>query len=253
MHVPVQGVRQQTPCAHVPLAHSLPSVHGALGALRPHEPLLHTAGATQSPSTEHAAWQVEAPHRYGAHEIAAGVTHAPAPSHVEPGVYVVPPPGQLAPAHGVPCGYLWQAPPSHMPFVPHVDALWARQAPEGSGAPVGTSAHWPIVATMAHERHAPAQAVAQHTPCAQKPEPHSMACEQNAPIGLTPQLPAAHVFGAPQSPLVRHEVKQRAPLQAYGAHGSAAGATHWPLPSHAAAGVYTFASQCSAAHSVPGL
>ena len=140
-----------------------------------------------------------------------------------------------------------------MPFVPHVVVPCATHLPEGSGAPVGTSPHWPMVPASAQERHVPAQAVAQHTPCAQKPDVHSVPAEQNAPMGLVPQLAATHVLGDRQSSLVRHDEKQRAPLQPYGAHGSDAGVTHCPPPSHTAAGVYTFASQRSGAHTVPGL
>jgi hypothetical protein len=86
MHVPVQAVRQQTPCAQKPLAHSLASPHVAPGDLRPHDPALHTDGARQSASEVHVALHADAPHLYGAHEVAAGVTHAPAPSQLEPGV-----------------------------------------------------------------------------------------------------------------------------------------------------------------------
>jgi hypothetical protein len=119
-HVPAHAVRQQTPCAHTPVAHSVPSLHAAPGDLSPHEPLLHTDGETQSASAEQVALQTASPHLKGAQEIAAGVTHAPAPSQVDPAVYVVPVAGQVAPAHGVPCGYFWQDPASHMPLVPQV-------------------------------------------------------------------------------------------------------------------------------------
>jgi len=206
MHVPVHVVRQQTPCAHVPVAHSLPSPHGAPGALRPHEPALQTEGATQSALAVHVALHAEAPHWYGAHAMAAGVTQAPAPSQVDAGVNVAPLAGHVAPPHGVPCGYFWHPPAAHMPLVPHVEVPCATHVPDGSGAPVGTSAHWPMVAAIAHERQAPAHAVAQQTPCAQKPDPHSAACEQNAPAGFVPQLPAAQVFGATQLVLSRQDV-----------------------------------------------
>ena len=60
--VPVQAVRQQTPCAQMPVAHSVPSLQAPPGDLRPHEPLLHTEGDTQSASDAHVALQTEAPH-----------------------------------------------------------------------------------------------------------------------------------------------------------------------------------------------
>jgi hypothetical protein len=62
MHVPAQAVRQQAPCAQMPVAHSMPSPHAAPGGLRPHEPLLQTEGATQSASDAHVALQTDAPH-----------------------------------------------------------------------------------------------------------------------------------------------------------------------------------------------
>jgi hypothetical protein len=49
------------------------------------------------------ALQAEAPQRKGKQDVAAGVTQAPAPSQVEPGVKVVLFAGQLGAAHGVPC------------------------------------------------------------------------------------------------------------------------------------------------------
>lgn len=206
MHVPAQAVRQQTPCAQTPVVHSVPSLHVPPGDLRPHDPALHTDGATQSASAVQVALHEEAPHLYGAHDVDGGVTHAPAPSQLEAGVCVVPFAGQLAPPHGVPCAYFWQAPASHMPFVPHIEGDWATHVPVGSGEPVATALHWPMVPPSAHERQVPAQAVAQHTPCAQKPEPHSSAFEQKAPVGFFPHDWLAHVFGATQLPLSWHDV-----------------------------------------------
>jgi hypothetical protein len=86
MHVPLHADRQQTPCAQVPEAHSTPSLHAAPGDLSPHEPSLHTEGAAQSASEAQVPLHTEAPHLKGAQELAAGVTHAPAPSQAEAGV-----------------------------------------------------------------------------------------------------------------------------------------------------------------------
>ena len=61
-HVPAHAVRQQTPCAQMPVVHSVPSPHVAPGDLRPHDPLLQTEGATQSESEVHVALQTEEPH-----------------------------------------------------------------------------------------------------------------------------------------------------------------------------------------------
>ena len=78
----------------------------------------------------------------------------------------------------------------------------------------------------------PLQSVAQQTPCAQKVDAHSVPVEQKAPMGFLPHELAAQVLGAMQSPSPWHWVKQREPLHAKGAHGSAWGVTHWPAPSH---------------------
>jgi hypothetical protein len=234
---PVQSVLQQTPCAQKPLAHSLPSAHVAPGDLRPHEPFVHIAGGPQSSSVVQLALHAEAPQRNGKHEVAPGVTQAPAPSHVEPGVKVVVVGGQLGSPQGVPCANFWQAPAAHMPFVPHIAAGCATQVFEGSGAPVATSPQVPIAPASAHDLHGPAQAVEQHTPCAQKPERHSEAFEQNAPIGFGPQEVAVHTLGERHWLSLVHRSKQRAPLHPKGAHGIDAGATHWPVLLHAAAGV----------------
>jgi hypothetical protein len=103
--VPVQAVRQHTPCEQKPLPHSVPSAQVAPGALRPQVPFVQTAGGAQSAFAAQAARQAKAAHWNGAHELAAGVTQAPAPSQVEAGVNVAVPAGQLAAPQGVPCGY----------------------------------------------------------------------------------------------------------------------------------------------------
>jgi hypothetical protein len=101
--VPVQAVRQHTPCEQKPLAHSVRSAQVAPGGLSPHDPFVHVAGGSQSASAAQAARHAAAPHRNGKQELAAGVTQAPAPSQVEAGVKVAAPAGQLAAPQGVPC------------------------------------------------------------------------------------------------------------------------------------------------------
>jgi hypothetical protein len=120
VHVPAQAESQQTPCAQKVDWHSLPSAHVLPSPLRPHEPFVHTAGDAQSASVVHAALHTPAPHSKGKHELAAGVTHAPWPSQVEPGVKVVVVAGQVEAAHEVPTAYFWQAPAWHLPFVPQL-------------------------------------------------------------------------------------------------------------------------------------
>jgi hypothetical protein len=169
--------------------------------------------------------------------VAGGFTHVPAPSQADAGVNVVEPAGQAAPAHGVPAAYRWQAPASHMPFVPQLDGLCTAHVPDGSGALVATFTHWPMAPVIAHDLQEAVQAVEQHTPCAQKPEPHSLASEQNAPMAFLPHELATHALGVTQSALLPQEVKQRAPLHAKGAQGSDEDATHRPVPLQVEAGV----------------
>jgi hypothetical protein len=234
-HVPVQAVLQQTPCAQKPLAHSVPSPQTEPGALSPQEPAVQTAGVWQSASAAQLALHASAPQRNGKHELAGGVTQAPAPSQVEPGVKVVL--GQLGSPHDVPCANFWHAPAAHMPFVPQLAAAWATQVLDGSGAPVGTSAQVPMAPASAHDLQAPAQAVAQQTPCAQTPEPHSRAVEQNEPMGFGPHELCSHTFGSTHWASTVQALKQRVPLHAKGAQGSEGGAAHWPVPLQVDAGV----------------
>jgi hypothetical protein len=102
MQLPMQAVRQQTPCEQKPVAHSVPSPQVAPGDLRPHDPPAHTDGAWQSASALHVPLHAATPHLYGAHEVDVGFTQVPAPSQAEPGVNVVEPAGQEASAQGVP-------------------------------------------------------------------------------------------------------------------------------------------------------
>jgi hypothetical protein len=56
--VPQAVDAQQTPSTQLPLSHSLPAAQIWPRRFLPHEPLLQTVPATQSPSPEHAARQV---------------------------------------------------------------------------------------------------------------------------------------------------------------------------------------------------
>jgi hypothetical protein len=83
--------------------------------------------------------------------------------------------------------------------VPQLAAPASVHVPAGSAPPAGTGAHVPSVPESAHDVHAPAQAVRQHTPCAQKPSVHSSPPPQAAPGGLRPHEPLTQVLGAAQS------------------------------------------------------
>jgi hypothetical protein len=100
---PWQAVAQQYPCAQKFEWHSAAVAQACPFPLRPHEPLMQTAGEAQSPSTVHEFLHTLAPHWYGKQGLALGVTHLPAPSQAEAAVKVVVPDGQLEPWQVVPC------------------------------------------------------------------------------------------------------------------------------------------------------
>ena len=105
-------------------------------------------------------------------------------------------PGQVEGLQTVPFAYFWQAPAMQRPFVPQLAPPWSWQIPAGSGAPVETFVHAPRVPVMAHDWQAPVQALSQHTPCAQNVDPHSLPCEQDAPLFLRPhELPLQTLGG----------------------------------------------------------
>ena len=136
--------------------------------------------------------------------MAVLVRQTPAPSQVRAGVNAVP--TQVDATHVVPVAYRRQAAePSQKPSVPHELAPWSVHWLSGSW-PAGTAVHVPTLPVSAHDWQVPVQAVAQQKPCAQKPELHSAAAPQAAPIGFLPQLPAMQVLGDVQSALVVHEV-----------------------------------------------
>jgi hypothetical protein len=103
--------------------------------------------------------------------------------------------------------------------------------------PVGTLLHWPSVPASAHDLHAPVQAVAQHTPCAQTLLAHSVAMEHAAPMGFLPHEPATHTLPVLQLASVAHCPEHLPPLHANGTQVSALGATHFPVVSHVAGAV----------------
>jgi hypothetical protein len=104
MQLPEHAVVQHTPCAHTCPAHSVSELQTAPGGLSPHEPPMQLDGGAQSALLVHDALQALLPQTYGVHATDATVTHRPAPSQPASGVSVVPPGGQLAGRHTVPCG-----------------------------------------------------------------------------------------------------------------------------------------------------
>jgi hypothetical protein len=112
---------------------------------------------------------------------------------------------QLSEPHSVPVGYLWQPPePSQVPSVPHDEACWSMHTPCGSAPPAGLEAQVPSEVDSAQLRQLPVQAVAQQTPSAQNPLPHSLPAAQGWPSALGPQLPFTQVWPLAQSVSLVH-------------------------------------------------
>jgi hypothetical protein len=157
---PVQAEVQQKPWAQVrPVRHSAEVTQAWPAGLRPHDPLMHTAGEVQSALVTQEFLQTPVPQPYGKQEEAGGVLHLPAPSQVEAPVNVDVPPGQLEGMHWVCATYSWQLPlPSHLPFDwQEVDPL-SWQMPAGSTWPTGTLVHVPSEPWSAQDWQAPLQA-----------------------------------------------------------------------------------------------
>lgn len=66
-------------------------------------------------------------------------------------------------------------------------------------SPAGTLVQVPSLWGIAQDLHVPAHPVAQHTPCAQMPELHSVLAPQFAPSGFLPQLPPTQELPDAQS------------------------------------------------------
>jgi hypothetical protein len=183
----------------------------------------------QSALDVHADLQTAAPHKNGKQFVAFGVTHLPAPSHVERAVKLTVPAGHVASAHFVPEAYFWQAPAAQRPFVPQLAAPWSRHMPFGSVAFVATFVHTPSVPERPHDLQAALQVVAQQKPCAHTDDWHSVDAEHGAPFGFLPHEPLVQTLGETQFVLEVQASKHFEPLHANGRHARVPGATHWPL------------------------
>jgi len=113
----------------------------------------------------------------------------------------------------------------------------STQVCDGSGLAAGTLVHAPRVLDSAHDLQAVAQAVAQQTPWAQLPDPHSLPAEQKAPIGFGPHEFPTQKFPVEQLASAVQLPKHLLPLQTYGTHDIASGATQAPVVLHVASGV----------------
>jgi hypothetical protein len=94
-----------------------------------------------------------------------------------------------------------------MPSVLQLDAPRSAHWFCGS-CPFGTLVHVPTVPVRLHDWQVPPQAVAQQTPWAQKPVPHSGPEPQATPTPFFTQLPPMQLNGATQSASTVHVALQ---------------------------------------------
>jgi hypothetical protein len=86
---------------------------------------------------------------------------------------VVAPVGQVAAAQTVPSTYFWQPPaPSHLPFVPQLEAPLSAHTPFGSVVPAAMGAHAPALLPTLQASQEPHAALPQQTPSTQWPVWH---------------------------------------------------------------------------------
>jgi hypothetical protein len=127
--------------------------------------------------------------KYGAHDC-VGLTHEPfaqAPAIVSVAAFA----GQVADEQGVPSRYFWQSPaPSHLPFVPQVEAPWSAQKADGAGVPAATGEHVPLPERLQAWQGAQLTEP-QQTPSTQLPLMHWLPVAQARPLALSAQLRVA--------------------------------------------------------------
>ena len=211
-----------------------PSRRPAPAALRPHEPFVQTAGDAQSASAVQEALQTRSsPQRYGeaggrgrGDAVAGAVAGRRRREGRRPAA------GSSTPCTGSPCAYCWQAPASHLPFVPQeVGRLVGAQAGgiDLVARDVGAGAErWSAARTTGRRR---CRRACSRRPARREPRLHSFGVEHDGADALEPhELPRCSVLG------VMHCVAGRADVEALacrcrrtGAQGSESGATHWPV------------------------
>jgi hypothetical protein len=236
-HVAHEALLQHTPSTHVaPVRQSVVAAQAwPRRFLLPHRFVCGSQmfGARQSASTVQAALHACRPlHWYGAHACVVAGRHVPAPSHVRPSVSVDDPPGHDAGMHGVLAAYRRHAPaPSHWPSRRQLAGPSSGQRLPGSVPPAGTGLHWPSDVDSPHDMHVPLHADWQHTPCAQKPDWHSIASAHVWPIPLRPHDPPLQTAGGEQSELLVHVARHAPTPHRNGKHVVVAGVLHAPTPS----------------------
>jgi hypothetical protein len=202
--VPSHAVVQQIPCSQRLEAHSLGDPQGAPGGFGPQLPLTQARPGAQSASVAQLPRHLpSAPQAYAPQEALLVAWQAPPPSQTAANVSV--PPVQDSGVQTVLAGYLRQAPaPSQVPSCPHDGAPSSAQPPRGS-VPGAAGTHTPACSGVAHDMQAPAHAVSQHRPSAQKPLSQSAGAAQGAPFGIPPGS------ASPSTPPLTLEIDRSAP------------------------------------------
>jgi hypothetical protein len=132
------------------------------------------------------------PQTNGVQATVPGVAQAPAPLHEAAGVNALP--TQEAPAHKTFVAACWQVPLAlQRPVLPQVLPFGAQPA-RGAEVPAATFVQVPALPATLQDWQVPQALLAQQTPSAQKPEPHSLVVVQVAPRAfLATQLPPTPV------------------------------------------------------------
>ena len=188
----LQALSQHTPSVQMPLAHSTAPPQGKPFGLSPHDPCTQVLGLMQSLSLRQGILQSVPSQMKVPHVRSSGVTQAPAPSQVDSGV-TEDMLAQTPSLQWVPLSVYAQAPPLHVPVVPHDKLSLATHLPCGSRAPSATVEQRPNDVTRLQAMHAPVQLSLQHTPWAQKPVPHSLPPLHFAPGGRRPHEPPSQL------------------------------------------------------------
>ena len=183
LQMPVHAVWQQTPCSQKSERHSLLVEADGAGRLEAAGAVRRTRPATGTRSSA----VHDGRHAFAPHVIReAGLRRG---RHARPGAVAgrqrrdcCVAAGQLAARHAVPEAYRWQAPASHLPFVPQ-----RRRVLHGAACRRDRSCRWRRSSShpawpATHDLHAPVHAWSQQTPCAQKLLLHSSGAEHDRAV-----------------------------------------------------------------------
>jgi hypothetical protein len=248
----LQADLQQTPSVQKPSAHWVAALQAAPAGFSPHDPVAisQVLGAMHSASLAQVVRQAFSAHMKGTQGRLAGVTQTPLPSHKDAGVRtdMVAQAGSL---HFTPLAHFAHAPASHLPVVRQLVCNALTHISCGSGAPPLTLVQMPGLPERLHAVQAPLQSALQQTPCAQKPDWHSVAPVHTAPVGFRPHVPFWQTCPGMQSASFVHASRHFDPSHRKGLHVRAGGFTHWPWLLHVGGGVYAPWTHASSPQLVP--